>query len=189
MQTARISAEKCKQSVCVWVRKKKKIEVPQPEKVNLYNWNTNSTTMCHTQCVDVSFFKCINRFVDRCQCNFSKIAIRFQGVRSFIVASYGLVVQLPHGLRQSNTYKHTLQIHAHETLRSVRWQLYTNTISCVMHVYANACACVFISFSCNCTSIARIQLLLLPLHDMHVCVHNVLYTSIVSLPHCCCMSG
>lgn len=54
-----------------------------------------------------SSFKCINLFVSRCQCNFSKIAIRFQGVRSFIVASYGLVVQLPHGLRQSNTYIYT----------------------------------------------------------------------------------
>lgn len=57
--------------------------------------------------VYVSLQKCINLFDILCELQFFvRIAIGFQGVRSFIVASYGLVVQLPHGLRQPNTYTH-----------------------------------------------------------------------------------
>lgn len=98
----------------------------------------------------------------------SKNAIKFQGVRSFIVASYGLVVQLPHGLRQPNTNIHA-RTHSFTCIRFYnKRDTHTHTLqsagSCTP---ISVCVCVHVCSLCVCARFIQsdhiiwIQLLLL----------------------------
>lgn len=98
-----MKSERATERVSEWLRARKKWNIWWHNDIHgpcLIIW-------CVILYVYVSLQKCINLFDILCELQFFvRIAIGFQGVRSFIVASYGLVVQLPHGLRQPNTYTH-----------------------------------------------------------------------------------